>query len=244
MSVTRSKRTFGCTDGDRDIDAWFDANADALLTAVEEAEAQQATKETQKRPRVSSLKVISGGQTGADRAALEAAREVGIPTGGVAPLGFTTSAGRDLALRDVFGLVELPLTGKRSTVSISQMYVLRSQRNVDDCDVTVAFRTRSSAGTDKTVAYCRTQKWAAVSDTVIQRAPAATDYRPCLVITNLDDVDASAATIASFISAFKPAVVNVCGHRDDQSSGVVGFGSKVRRIMASALRGGFHHAAR
>jgi len=37
--------------------------------------------------------VISGGQTGADRGGLIAAKELGIPTGGTAPLGYKTEAG-------------------------------------------------------------------------------------------------------------------------------------------------------
>ena len=37
--------------------------------------------------------VISGGQTGVDQAALRAARTAGIPTGGFAPLGWSTEDG-------------------------------------------------------------------------------------------------------------------------------------------------------
>jgi len=37
--------------------------------------------------------VISGGQTGADRGGLIAAKALGIPTGGTAPLGYKTEAG-------------------------------------------------------------------------------------------------------------------------------------------------------
>jgi hypothetical protein len=39
-------------------------------------------------------KVISGGQTGADQAALDAAIELGIPHGGWVPLGRLTEKGR------------------------------------------------------------------------------------------------------------------------------------------------------
>ena len=43
----------------------------------------------------SSLRgVVSGSQTGADRAALRAARAAGLATAGVAPRGFNTEAGR------------------------------------------------------------------------------------------------------------------------------------------------------
>lgn len=55
-------------------------------------------------------KVISGGQSGADRAALEAAHAIGIPTGGWAPEGYKTINGNDFSLRDKFNLIELKLT--------------------------------------------------------------------------------------------------------------------------------------
>ena len=40
-------------------------------------------------------KIISGGQTGIDRMALELARELGLGTGGTAPKGYTTESGPD-----------------------------------------------------------------------------------------------------------------------------------------------------
>jgi hypothetical protein len=52
-------------------------------------------------------RVISGGQTGVDQAALRAAKACGIPTGGWCPLGFLTEAGPMPALAD-FGLAEMP----------------------------------------------------------------------------------------------------------------------------------------
>lgn len=60
-------------------------------------------------------KIISGGQTGADRGGLEAARTLGIPTGGTAPRGYLTETGPDESLRE-FGLTE----------SKSSAYVVRT----------------------------------------------------------------------------------------------------------------------
>lgn len=50
--------------------------------------------------------VISGGQIGADQAALKAARDLGIPTGGFIPKGWRTVNGRAQWLAD-YGLKEL-----------------------------------------------------------------------------------------------------------------------------------------
>jgi hypothetical protein len=94
------------------------------------------------------LQIISGGQTGADRAALDTARSLGIPTGGWAPLGWATEEGRDESLRD-YGLQECPTDG----------YPARTFLNVRDADVTVWFGTSDSRGmqcTERaTVAYAK-----------------------------------------------------------------------------------------
>lgn len=73
-------------------------------------------------------KVISGGQTGADRTALEIARALGIPTGGWVPRGWWTDEGQDPSLA-VFGCEE----------HASYEYAPRTQANVADSDGTVWF---------------------------------------------------------------------------------------------------------
>ena len=69
-------------------------------------------------------KLISGGQTGADRAALDVAIRLGIPYGGWIPKGRKTEDGR---LPDEYELQEMPTTG----------YPERTERNVVDSDGTV-----------------------------------------------------------------------------------------------------------
>lgn len=89
-------------------------------------------------------RVISGGQSGADRAGLEVARALGIPTGGTAPKGWRTEYGPDLDLRDVFGLVESESLG----------YDARTLANVRGSDGTVVFGA-ATGGTGLTLGYCR-----------------------------------------------------------------------------------------
>lgn len=55
-------------------------------------------------------KIISGGQTGVDQAALRAARDLGITTSGTAPLGWITEDGPAPWLAD-FGLIEADWLG-------------------------------------------------------------------------------------------------------------------------------------
>ena len=53
------------------------------------------------------MKIISGGQTGADLGGLEGARDAGIETGGWAPAGYRTEIGDQEELLKGFGLKEM-----------------------------------------------------------------------------------------------------------------------------------------
>jgi hypothetical protein len=156
------------------------------------------------------LKVISGGQTGADRAGLEAAKAVGLMTGGVAPRNFQTLKGADWTLQSEFGLTQLPAApAGRRRLSLSQMYVQRSQRNVDNSDVTLAFRLHRGIGTDKSIGYAKTKRWQTIDDSVVGW------YRPYLIVRNVTQVEKAVESIVEFIIAHEARTVNVCGHRDD-----------------------------
>ncbi len=82
-------------------------------------------------------KVISGGQTGVDRAGLVAAALIGLETGGTAPQGYRTSDGTDYDLKDIFGLKE----------HWSSSYPPRTEKNVEESDGTIRIaRDLESAG--------------------------------------------------------------------------------------------------
>lgn len=74
-------------------------------------------------------KIISGGQTGADQAGLEAAYEMRVETGGWAPKGFLTEVGPDPSLCEKYGLDEHK----------SDKYQPRTYANVKDADATILF---------------------------------------------------------------------------------------------------------
>jgi hypothetical protein len=75
------------------------------------------------------VKVISGGQTGADQAGLTAAAHYGIATGGWMPKGFKTLTGPAPELAARFGLREHPSEG----------YPERTEHNVRNSDGTIRF---------------------------------------------------------------------------------------------------------
>lgn len=150
--------------------------------------------------------VYSGGQTGADRAGLEVARDMGLETGGWAPVGYYTTDGPDPSLR-AFGLRELT---ERDTTA--KMYIARSMRNVDDTDGTIVFRTRDSPGTDKTIGYCWTGKWRNIPRKVLP----IREHRPVLTISKMDDGDAD--RVVEFLLRFSIRKLNIAGHRDTDVS--------------------------
>lgn len=87
--------------------------------------------------------IISGGQTGADRAGLEVARELGLLTGGAAPDRFLTENGCDLSLAD-FGLIAYE----------GLDYDGRTKLNVQNSGGTAIFGNVESGGTALTVVEC------------------------------------------------------------------------------------------
>lgn len=89
------------------------------------------------------MRIISGGQTGVDRAALDAAIELGIPHGGWCPLGRLAEDG---PIPDRYQLRETE----------SPEYVVRTERNVVDSDATlILHRGRISGGTKLTLQLAR-----------------------------------------------------------------------------------------
>jgi hypothetical protein len=90
------------------------------------------------------LRIITGGQTGIDRMALEVARRLGLPTGGTAAKNFMTELGPDPALK-AFGLVECAEPG----------YPARTRQNIVDADATVIYGSTDSKGSSLTIQLCR-----------------------------------------------------------------------------------------
>lgn len=141
------------------------------------------------------FRVISGGQTGADRGGIDAAFELGLETGGTAPQGWRTSRGPDPELAKL-GL----------TQDISAAYPPRTRLNVKNSDGTVIIGTRmQSPGSVLTHSLC------------VQHG------KPCKQIglpedyTN-EEVLEHAKVLAAWIRKKKIMVLNVAGNRDEFAS--------------------------
>ena len=89
------------------------------------------------------FKVVSGGQTGVDRAALDVARELRLPHGGWCPRGRRSEDG---VIPHVYELTETP----------ESRYEQRTEWNVRDADATLLlFRDELSGGTAFTLQCVR-----------------------------------------------------------------------------------------
>ncbi|MGD9727632.1 MAG: putative molybdenum carrier protein [Nitrospira sp.] len=90
------------------------------------------------------MKIISGAQTGADRAGLEWAKANGFPTGGWMPNGFRAEDGNHPEFAELYGI---------KCIS-SRSYRRRTERNVVSSDGTIIFGNVNSPGSRLTLQYC------------------------------------------------------------------------------------------
>ena len=92
------------------------------------------------------IKIVSGGQTGVDRAALDTALSMGVEVGGWCPEG---RASEDGGIPEPYPLTELPGAG----------YPERTRQNVIDSDGTIIiYFTCPSGGTKLTIDFCIEEK--------------------------------------------------------------------------------------
>ena len=89
------------------------------------------------------LRIVSGGQTGADQAGWRAARSLGLPTGGWMPRGFETEDGPRPEFAVEFGAVEL-----------DGGYRERTHANAKDSNATIWFGDATSPGGKTTLQAC------------------------------------------------------------------------------------------
>jgi hypothetical protein len=142
-------------------------------------------------------KIVSGGQTGVDRAALDVALDLGIPCGGWCPKGRLAEDG---PIPERYPLAETTLP----------VYPQRTERNVRDSDGTLvltmvdgANRVASAprgSGTALTIQLARRQK------------------KPCLVV-NLNDQPAI-ERVRRWCRANQIRIQNVAGPRESENRGI------------------------
>jgi hypothetical protein len=133
------------------------------------------------------VKIISGGQTGVDRAALDVALKRGIECGGWCPAGRLDEFGR---IPDRYPVQELKAGG----------FTERTLQNVKDSDGTlVIYPHKVAGGTEQTVRFCVELK------------------RPHQLIDGLKiSTEDAAKLIADFVRKNKIGILNVAGPRQSE----------------------------
>ncbi len=155
-------------------------------------------------------KIISGGQTGVDQAALSVALESGIECGGWCPPGRVCESGK---IPVQFPLTETPYDRSEKAGDIPRS--LRTEWNVRDADATLILKSGSipsDQGTEWTI-------------------QCIASYRKLSLIVDLDDESAS-QKIAGWLRVNKIQVLNVAGPSENSVSGIY---AKTFKTLMKAL---------
>ena len=147
-------------------------------------------------------KIVSGGQTGADRAALDFAIANGIPHGGWCPAGRVAEDG---SIDWRYRLKETP----------SQSYVQRTEWNVRDSDGTVVFSIASElvGGSRLTCEF------------------ASRYNKPCVHISQTGDGDAAPNKLRDFVQKHGIKILNIAGPRSSTEPAIVAFTKSVLQAV-------------
>lgn len=154
-------------------------------------------------------KIISGGQTGVDQAALDVAIELGIECGGWCPPGRECDEGIIVAR---YPLTETPVERSSSAPDIPRS--LRTEWNVRDSDATLILKPNdvNDKGTEWTI-------------------QCAINYKKPHFIIDPFKKD-SIIKIKSWLKSYEIKVLNVAGHSENTCRGI---GTQVYRILTKAL---------
>lgn len=138
------------------------------------------------------LKIISGGQTGADRAALDVAIELGLDYGGAIPKGRIAEDGR------------LDTKYKKMTELNTPDYDVRTEKNVIDADATIIFTCGTIGG------------GSALTIELAKRY-----NKPFLHIDLTAQQEKESIKLAKeWLNKASPSILNVAGSRESTSKGI------------------------
>lgn len=142
-------------------------------------------------------KIISGGQTGADRAGLDFAIAEGLEHGGYCPQGRRSEDG---VIPAQYNLIE----------TTDWKYRSRTILNVRESDATVIFNASAALSPGSGLTAQSTKS----------------EARPCLILKGFAPseegsvIDDQASQFVAFLARFRPSVLNIAGNREASVSGI------------------------
>lgn len=154
--------------------------------------------------RVGLQQIISGGQTGADIAGLNAAVDLGIPTGGTAPDLFENERHpKDVAFLIKCGLTSNAIRGYNGIKA-------RTASNVRNAAATFVFTDVDSGGSIRTLRYCET------FHRPVCRLATLYRFAPDEIAEYLRQL----AKAGDFLREHCPKILNIAGNRESVSPGI------------------------
>lgn len=158
-------------------------------------------------------RIISGGQTGADRGGLDAAMELGLPHGGHCPKGRLAEDG---SVPAVYQLIE----------TADNDYRTRTKLNVENADITILFTY--AGGMDRGTLFTRNHAdsakkfWAHICFGVLR--PWESDVKHARWLRE------KLTTLSTKLG--RPLIVNIAGNRESRSPGIE---KRTRELLCLAL---------
>ncbi len=138
------------------------------------------------------MKIISGAQTGADRAAIDTSINLGLEYGGSIPKGRKAEDG--------------PISQKYSSLTelSTSDYKVRTEKNVTDADATIIFTIgKPTGGTAVTVKFAKKHN------------------KPYLLLDLKDKSDKEVVKqIKAWLHKNRPDILNIAGPRESKSPGI------------------------
>ncbi len=135
------------------------------------------------KQRYTPSKVVSGGQTGVDRAALDACLKLGIPCGGWCPQGRIAEDG---VVSEIYPLRETP----------SDRYEQRTEWNIRDSDGTLILTWGKPQG-----------------GTLLTQKLTQKTKKPCIVIDFKSHSDSEISSVQAWLEENQVRVLNIAGPR-------------------------------
>jgi len=136
-------------------------------------------------------KIISGGQTGVDRAALDAAIKCDLSYGGYCPKGRIAEDGQ---ISDKYNLIEMK----------TKSYVIRTKKNVEESDGTLIFVFANLLG----------------PGTKLTKITAIAKNKPLLIIDFSKEIAENLALVVEWIQSNNIRIMNIAGSRESKIPGI------------------------